>query len=333
MKRFFSILAASAAVFCTIACNKEDVPETGSSATNVPSGTCELTVGIASAPLSKAETAETINETQVKNLQVFVFNGDHLDAYGSVNGAIRLTLSCTSGHREIFALVNAPSCNNITSKKELLALKTKMSENSVDGFVMTGSLTKELLNATSAPIEIEVKRIMSRVQVKSIAANFTSEPLQKLNFVINEIYLTNVAGDTNYGGMDSPTIWYNKMMYNNEMEAFTHRDIGRTITGQGNIIVNYKLYCYPNRSSDSSAKEWSPRRTRLVIKATLGDRIYYYPITMPVLESNKSYEIEEIVITRPGSDNPDVPVSFDDYSIQVKVVNWNVVPIVDGTTI
>jgi hypothetical protein len=51
------------------------------------------------------------------------------------------------------------------------------------------------------------------------------------------------------------------------------------------------------------------------------------------MDSNKSYEIEEVKITRPGSDDPDEPVSFADATFSVNVIDWTVVPVTEGTTI
>ena len=73
--------------------------------------------------------------------------------------------------------------------------------------------------------------------------------------------------------------------------------------------------------------------TRIVIETTLGTSKYYYPINLPEMADNKSYEIEEVVLTRPGSDNPDEPVSFADATFSINVIDWTVVPLTEGTTI
>ena len=51
------------------------------------------------------------------------------------------------------------------------------------------------------------------------------------------------------------------------------------------------------------------------------------------MAANKSYEIAEVVLTRPGSDNPDEPVSFADATFSITVIDWTVVPVTEGTTI
>jgi hypothetical protein len=47
----------------------------------------------------------------------------------------------------------------------------------------------------------------------------------------------------------------------------------------------------------------------LVIEATLDGTTYYYPVSIPIIQSNKTYTISELKITVPGSLSPDIPVS------------------------
>ena len=78
---------------------------------------------------------------------------------------------------------------------------------------------------------------------------------------------------------------------------------------------------YPNlNSADDQVAD-----TRLVVEATLDGRKYYYPVTMPKMESNKSYEISELKITRPGSDDPDKPIEIVDQDFKITVNPWDVV--------
>ena len=49
---------------------------------------------------------------------------------------------------------------------------------------------------------------------------------------------------------------------------------------------------------------------------------YYYPVDMPALQYNKSYEITGVTIKRGGSDNPNTPVTSSDISFSVSVNGW-----------
>ena len=317
-----SIFAFAAALAALVACNKNDVapmqpqnqPET-----LVP---CELTVGICGA-MTRATAVTTENEAKVNDLQVFVFRGNDLDAYASVENAKELTLSCTAGEREVYALVNAPDYSAVPDKTALLAKVSELSANSLTNFEMVGSKSVTLPQAST--VAIDVNRIASRVVLKKITRSFTSEALQALDFTVDAIYLINVAGNTSYDLTKAPATWYNLAKNNNELASLLYDAPASAIVNGQSYTPVHTFYGYPN--------DLSVNTTRLVIETTLGETKYYYPINLPAMESNKSYEIEEVKITRPGSDNPDEPVSFADASFSINVIDWTVVPVTEGTTI
>ena len=316
-----SIFAFAAALAALVACNKNDV-EPMAPQNQEPLLSCELTVGI-TGNMTKATDISAENEVKVNNLQVFVFRGDELDAYASVDDAKELTLSCTAGERAVYALVNAPSYAAVSSKAALLAKVSQLSANSLSNFEMVGNKTVTLPQAST--VAIDVNRIASRVVLKKITRNFSSAALQSLNFSVEAIYLVNVAGNTSYDLTAAPAQWYNVAEYKEELDKLLYDAPGANLENGGSHSVVHNFYAYPN-----DKKEYT---TRIVIETKLGERTYYYPINLPEMASNKSYEIEEVVITRPGSDDPDVPVSFEDAAFSINVVDWTVVAVTEGTTI
>ena len=331
MRKGFLMMAAVAAVFGTMSCKKDNVPSMNQGNANVPvdGERTELTVGIATG-MTKSTTITADDEVKVNNLQVFVFRGDALDAYGVADNASTVTVSCTKGNREVYAVVNAPDLKDIATKTDLLAAKSALSDNDESNFVMIGKTNADL--PSELPVNVEVDRIVSKVVLKTVNRAFTSAALAALNFSIDEIFITNVAGDVNYGLTDNPLEWYNKMDYNLEMAMFTHDAPAASVVNEEAYSTQHTFYCYPNKAADSDATSWSPRRTRLVLKTTLGTDTYYYPVTLPELENNKSYELE-LTITRPGSDNADMPVSFEDCAFEITVKPWTVVAVTDGIVI
>ena len=318
-----SIFAFAAALAALVACNKNEAtpmqPQNQESL--VP---CELTVGICGA-MTKATAVTADNEAKVNNLQVFVFRGDDLDAYASVDNAQELTLSCTAGDRVVYALVNAPDYSAVPGKAALLAKVSELSANSLSNFEMVGS--KSVTLPQSEKVSIDVNRIASRVVLKKITRNFTSEALQALNFKVDAIYLINVAGNTSYDLSAAPADWYNVAKYQSveSVDPLLYDKVDEAVLNGKSHETVHSYYAYPN---DATSKT-----TRLVIETTLGETKYYYPINLPAMSANKSYEIAEVVITRPGSDNPDEPVSFADATFSINVVDWTVVPVTEGTTI
>ena len=316
-----SIFAFAAALAALVACNKNEAtpmqPQNQESL--VP---CELTVGICGA-MTKATAVSADNEAKVNNLQVFVFRGDDLDAYASVDNAQELTLSCTAGDRVVYALVNAPDYSAVPGKAALLAKVSELSANSLSNFEMVGS--KSVTLPQSEKVSIDVNRIASRVVLKKITRSFTSEALQALNFKVDAIYLINVAGNTSYDLSAAPAKWYNVAENKNELASLLYDAPASLIVNGESYSTAHTFYAYPN--------DLATNTTRLVIETTLGETKYYYPINLPEMAANKSYEIEEVKITRPGSDDPDVPVSFADASFSINVIDWTVVPVTEGTTI
>ena len=317
-----SIFAFAAALVALVACNKNEATPMQPQNQLETLEPCELTVGICGA-MTKATAVTTENEAKVNNLQIFVFRGDDLDAYASVDNAKELTLSCTAGEREVYALVNAPDYSAVPGKAALLAKVSELSANSLTNFEMVGSKSVTLPQAST--VSIDVNRIASRVVLKKITRNFTSAALQSLDFTIDAIYLINVAGNTSYDLTKAPAAWYNVAKNNNELASLLYDAPASAVANGQSYIPVHTFYGYPN--------DLAVNTTRLVIETTLGTTKYYYPINLPAMESNKSYEIEEVTITRPGSDNPDEPVSFADASFSINVIDWTVVPVTEGTTI
>ena len=205
----------------------------------------------------------------------------------------------------------------------MLAKVSELSANSLSNFEMVGS--KSVTLPQSEKVSIDVNRIASRVVLKKITRSFTSEALQALNFKVDAIYLINVAGNTSYDLSAAPAKWYNVAENKNELASLLYDAPASLITNGQSYSTAHTFYAYPN--------DLATNTTRLVIETTLGETKYYYPINLPEMAANKSYEIEEVKITRPGSDNPDEPVSFADATFSINVIDWTVVPVTEGTTI
>ena len=178
--RKIAFLAAVAATLCTVACNKNsEILRSAQNDNNVQAGNeaqlCELRVGIKGAWETKSTTITAADEVKVNNLQVLVFRGDALDAYGSVDDASEITLSCTAGEREVYAVVNAPSLAEISTKTALLATTSLLSQNSGDSFQMIGN--KEVTLPQANTITVDVTRMAARIVIKKITRAFTVSSL------------------------------------------------------------------------------------------------------------------------------------------------------------
>ena len=332
--RKIAFLAAVAATLCTVACNKELTTakvDTPSEAVQL----ADLTLSIVgNAPATKSADADFDDDhSEVSNVQFFVFDGEVLDAYKKIGSATSTTMTVKAGDKTVWAVVNAPDISNVTTLTQLKAVSSTLLNNA-SNFVMVGSNTGTV--PSEDPIEIEVKRIASRVVVKKVTAAFSNPAYASMSCKLVKMFLINAPGDINLELTSAPTTWYAKRAY----EAVTGLTDHLSTSGS-----NYELntsafeaecrhYCYPNPTvADSQSTTWSARHTRMVIEVLLGSETFYYPITLPVLEPGKSYEIENLTITRKGSNNPDQPISLSDATFEISVKNWTVVPVTDGITI
>ena len=173
-------------------------------------------------------------------------------------------------------------------------------------------------NVGTNPIPIEVKRLATRVVLKKVTAAFTSPAEAALDCILKRVYLINVAGDFNLGYTDDPTVWYSKMAY----ESPTGLDdlLNTTLTPGHNL-------------KNTQSTTWSPRFTRIVAEVELGGTTYYYPVNLQYIDYGKSYEIENLTITRKGSTSPDQPITIQDGTFEITVKDWTVVPVTSGITI
>lgn len=328
MKNFYLCALAAGALLLAASCSQYELAPTAP----VPQETEKCTVTFQAEDVATKATTGT-NDAKINNLQVFVFLGDNLDVYGTADDS-SVSLSCTPGSRNIVVVANGPDLSSITTRTALLATTSLMANSSITSMEMIGSQT-ETLSASNKNITVPVTRLGCRVVVSSIKKAFNSAALQAQTFTVKKIYLVNVAGDCLYGtAAHTPTVWFNKLTHGAEQSAMTLDAPNATIASGTPYSTAHTFYAWPNPTvTDVEGGSWSARHTRLVLETTLGSDTFYYPITLPVMEKNKSYNIAEIKITRPGSSSPDVPVSALDCSFTVTVNNWTEVALTDGTTI
>lgn len=326
----------------TTACRKEAVPE---SEDQQPRKT-SLTVRVSDSMETKATgiKGDAVDEEKVNSLQVFIFDGEIIDGYGMAENATSLNIGCTVGRRDIYAVVNAPDLSSVTSKAGLLG-QISVLGNSISDMEMIGSKPEDI-KAGMEPVTVEVNRFAARVVVRKVTNALTSPALQKQEFTLLSMHLNNVAGDIDFGMTDSYTTdtWYNKMAYHADTGgpgSMIYDAIGSKIAPGASHDTEHFFYAYPNNAAFSSSLEWSPRSTVLVLKVKIGSTPYNYPICLPALESNRSYEIEEIQITRPGNKDDgqeggtdeQEPVQGMDGSFSITVKGWTPKTVKEGTTI
>ncbi len=318
-----TILKTAAAVMMAasaISCNKSEVTPADAADT----GTAEISVIVNSCPFGVKAALSEDNERKVNNVQVFIFREDgSLDAYTSSEASSDVKVSCTTGRRSVKAIVNAPDLSGISRLADLQKSMSSLSDNTLTSFVMTGS--KELDVNADQTLHLNVSRIAARLAVEKVSVAFTSQAYRNMDMKIRRIYAVNVAGNASYDLSAAPSVWYNKRAYESSAVDALVIDSAAdgTISEDRPYTTPSFFYVYPNPTEqDSQAEVFSARHTRIVVETELGGTTYYYPITIGNIVRNKKYTVTGLTITRPGSIDPDVPVTSSECSFSISVNDW-----------
>lgn len=318
-KIFFAGACATALL---MSCNKDVTIR--EDAGNVPAETAELCVNIPLENATKAAGAGSeSDEKALSSVQVFVFtNSGNIEANKSSDSG-SLEISCTKGEKTVAALVNAPALSDVRTLDDLRSRVSLLGDNGRQSFVMYGQKAVSV-SAASVSVTLEVQRFAAKVVIGKITNKLELAQYRTTPITIEGIYLINVAGNAVLSGAGTPTLWLNKSK--NETQAdglYSETPASLSVEYASSETSAHHFYCYPNPTSeDSSAAAWSPRHTRLVIEATVGGRKYYYPITLPVINPNTVYTVNELTITRLGSDTPDLESVLGSISFDITVAPW-----------
>ena len=137
--------------------------------------------------------------------------------------------------------------------------------------------------------------------------------------------MINVAGDTDYGMSASPKTWHNMAGHKDtSLDALLHAEVNKTIAAGSRLQAGQYFYVYPNPVTEENAEVSSGTSllTKLVVEASLDGKTCYYTISLPGLQSNKTYTISSLTITRPGTDNPDEEITSEECPFSIEVEDW-----------
>ncbi len=309
------LFSAALAALTLLSCERENI--------NAESKPIKVTVSIQGTAPTRATSVSYSDEAKVESLQVYVFNNGKLEDYQNAGAAMTAQLTATSGLRTVWALVNAPTIKDLTTENELKAKVSRLADNDIDAFVMVGSTSQELKDRLTIPIT--VKRFVSRVSIKKISTDF-QEALSSQTVSIDGIYLINVAADNTYAADGTPNTWVNQLKHkDNDYDALLYDKVSATVSNKKAYEKEHVFYPYPNPTSqDTYDSTWAPRHTILVVEVTLQNKKGYYPVVLPILESNKTYVIDEMIIRHLPNDDPYKPLETGDASVQITVNEWEV---------
>lgn len=281
-------------------------------------------------------------EDSVKSYQVFVFNADgSLDACGGTTGGQLLSLSLSRGEGKLACAIANPDrdalLTSIRSINDLMEVSSvPLPSADTTSFVMTAMDTLDVNEALQQhTVVLQVKRLLARVIIKNVTNNLKS------SIRIDDIFVSNAPA----------CAYYFREQYVDTLEAGWLNRRGRapftadfkwmwdncslTLAPGQSSQFSHCFYFYPNfTTEDSSAEQWCPRWTRLVLKTTTDARTFYYPINLnnPKGEqreassnrvlSNQQIIIRNLKINNIGSYDPDKRVDPEAITFTAVVTPW-----------
>lgn len=289
----------------------------------------------------------------IGKLDVFVFasNGE-LDTYKSfsaseitfnedLSSVEGLKLTSKTGEKQIYAVANAhnDALQGVKSLTDFSAACSKLKDENLESFVMTGHISKRLDDV--ADVTIPVHRLVARIVVESIRTSFTGTRYQGQLLSNVSLFLTNVKSQASYATGEGKSPLFNEDKEENNDLAMANMlsdDLQGVVICDDGYETSHYFYCYENASSDPESDD--NKYTRLVIKADLDGKTYYYPVQINregfgwkvgnsenVTDSHKgvkancSYSINVIIKGR-GASTPDGDVAKDEITVDIKPRDW-----------
>ncbi len=228
-----------------------------------------------------------------------------------------------------------------------------------EGFIMAGFTDKNtaggdlvITSGQTASAQISLSRFTSRIALVRVENNLSST---YGDLVIDQIFLANVVGNQNLAGSEAASVWYNPQGRVNEetpdqshiigsaegllatCPSLTYNGTALTVkkgapqifTADASNHTTYLLYSFPNsngNNGDQYQANFSGAKTRLILSAKIkadGQNAtrFYYPVVIPKLERNKSYDVS-VKISGFGVTNPEEVIEKGSIDASVVVSDW-----------
>ena len=286
-------------------------------------------------------------EELIQSLDVYVFKPELDNVVEShlrfiVGGVDHFNglITATAGTRNVgfIANISQEEGQKIHTMEDFENRHFYFSENKVNSLVMTELVKGVVLEKstigddgtwTDTTVEAKLVRTVARIRLHRISNRIDPS---YMTFQLNAIYLMNAAKEFDPVSQTVNGYW-------NGSEPFTAEEdniksmIHLPSSLEGSFIplplsfpYNYNweqgvFYALPNTASESESAG-QDNVTKLVIELSVDGKICYYPIGIPNLERNTTYEIYDVVLKRIGSDDPNTYVTKAVTDIQATVLDW-----------
>jgi len=337
MKKILSFLAA---VMALTACNKE-FNKVGSDLGQKSEEKVPVSVSIRNVATKAGESGP---EDIINSLTVILYRiVDGAKTYESFyefmpsasEGTIYIDPSKEADSYYIAAYANVEGLSTSSYNQDW----TRFSEESIGDFQMFGEFTKakdDLLSSGKA--EVSLQRQCSKVTVEKISLEWINAANAHKQFKVKSLYLMDVPGvfenvHKASFDLDSRDLWYNTNGYDKDGDQdvlLYSKATDIIVTETAAYDTDHTFYGYiSSENAVNSTASWKPSDTRLVIEADFDGETCYYAIRInrENLEKvrNKHFVFKNIVITRPGADEPyEALTTEEDIIVTLAVSPWEV---------
>ncbi len=337
MKKKMMMMAALGAVLLT-ACEPVE------SEKKTETGALAVMVGQNLETKAVSTTAQTF-ESKLNKLRLLVY-----DASGSLYKDEEVASPFTShtipnvkaGTYSVCAVANTcAAISDVTTLTKLTGTVVKLSDCSTTestGFAMYAQADGVSVSGGSSatPVSLAVTRFPARVKLMSVK---NSLPASLGALTVENVMLINGYSQWALGASGNPTgamnpagrksngagdIIASASDVNEATYSFKAVPSGDQTLANGSAAKSYGYYFYsfPNLvQTDVTGAKQTGGKARLVVTASFNGNRYYYPVTIPLLERNKCYEVT-IIVSGAGSDDPNVPVTKGSMSVNITVSDW-----------
>lgn len=275
---------------------------------------------------TKALIADTPEEAKINDIQILVFREDGvLDSYKQAPTSPVSGIVCTAGNRSVYAVVNySADLSGVKRLEDLLSKTFLFADEKLNGFQMIGY---ESLNVSSSTgeIAVTVSRAVAKIHFSGIRADFDAPAYKNSSITLNKIYAINIVGSyafsypeaTPIPSLNAACLETSLALNSQALLVFEPEHPLPVTNGAAALPIDKNFYVYPNFTEKDAYK------TRIAVEVSIDGKLFYYPLTFGVsLKNNTLYNIKGLVIKRPGSDGPNIPVKIEDCDFNLSVSDW-----------
>lgn len=270
----------------------------------------EVRLELAEEPGLRAAASDA--EKALVSRTVFIF-----DESGSLLGKLEgsgATLSTEVGKGTVChlaALANCPSiAESIGSEQAFRDATVPFEANSPGNMVMRTPSVTSVEMSSDKSVTLTLERLASKVVISGgISFDFgINSPYRTTQNEIRSVFLMSVpAAQALVNTIAEPALCNGggvSIDADGHVSGVPALCLLNCHAGTTSLDSPLNFYCYPNPSPEASSEGGADSVTKVIVCASLGGTLHYYPIGLGNAGSDRYYDIPRIIIDRPGASTP-----------------------------